>query len=188
MGTFLLIASFLTLMLIGYYAVTIWLDLRKMKNDKSNLDEETVETVPVSNEKTSNKRKVKTNPLDDFPDEETKKSPISDNTKNDFLNDSGISPAIIEDVDGGYMVGDTFHPNVTIESPVTASQFDQPEDPQKNKADIAIENIESQSEQIEVCYSYKMNKEELMESICNPQNSIIKKEAKIKEIPINERC
>lgn len=50
MGTFILIAIPLTVLLIIYYAVTIWLDLGKMKNSNNGSDEETVVVPPVSDD------------------------------------------------------------------------------------------------------------------------------------------
>ena len=67
MGTFILIAIPLTVLLIIYYAVTIWLDLGKMKNSNNGSDEETVVVPPVSDDHHS-----------DAPEDDDSDEPMAD--------------------------------------------------------------------------------------------------------------
>ena len=100
MGTFFLIAIPLTILLIMYYAVTIWLDLGKMKNSNNGSDEETVVVPPVSDDHHSDA------PMADEPS-------YTENDKRDASQDSDpkfdddIKPIHVTENDDGFKVGDT---------------------------------------------------------------------------------
>ena len=179
MGTFILIAIPLTVLLIIYYAVTIWLDLGKMKNSNNGSDEETVVVPPVSDDHHS-----------DAPEDDDSAEPMADepsdteNDKRDASQDSDpkfdddIKPVNVTESDDGFTVGDTsYMPLLPTEPPA----------PKPKSIMQRIKEVESSCQDARVNLLDGMSESELSDNLLKANLTKVKKEIVIRTAPAHDR-
>ena len=181
MGTFILIAIPLTVLLIIYYAVTIWLDLSKMKNSNNGSDEETVVVPPVSDDHHSDA------PEDDdsSSDEPTTDEPSdAENDKREASQDSApkfdddIKPVNVTESDDGFTVGDTsYMPLLPTEPPA----------PKPKSIMQRIKEAESSCRDARVGFLDGMSESELSDNLLKANLTKVKKEIVIRTEPVHDR-
>ena len=171
MGTFILIAIPLTVLLIIYYAVTIWLDLGKMKNSNNGSDEETVVVPPVSDDHHSDA------PIADKPsDTENDKRNESQDSDPNF--DDDIKPVNVTESDDGFTVGDTSYMQILpTESPT----------PQPKSIMQRIKEAESSCRDARVGFLDGMSESELSDNLLKANLTKVKKEIVIRTEPVHDR-
>ena len=179
MGTFILIAIPLTILLIMYYAVTIWLDLGKMKNTNNGSDEETVVVPPVSDDHHS-----------DVPEDDDSYAPMADepsDTENDKRNESqdsdpkfddDIKPVNVTESDDGFTVGDTSYMPLLPTEPPT---------PQQKSIMQRIKEVESSCRDARVGFLDGMSESELADNLLKANLTKVKKEIVIRTEPVHDR-
>ena len=179
MGTFILIAIPLTILLIMYYAVTIWLDLGKMKNSNNGSDEETVVVPPVSDDHHS-----------DAPEDDDSNAPMADeqsDTENDKRNESqdstpkfddDIKPVNVTESDDGFTVGDTSYMPLLPTGPPT---------PQPKSIMQRIKEAESSCRDARVGFLDGMSESELSDNLLKANLTKVKKEIVIRTAPAHDR-
>ena len=179
MGTFILIAIPLTILLIMYYAVTIWLDLGKMKNTNNGSDEETVVVPPVSDDHHS-----------DAPEDDDSDAPMADepsdteNDKRDASQDSDlkfdddIKPVNVTESDDGFTVGNTsYMPLPPAEPPA----------PKPKSIMQRIKEAESSCRDARVGFLDGMSESELSDNLLKANLTKVKKEIVIRTEPVHDR-
>lgn len=179
MGTFILIAIPLTILLIMYYAVTIWLDLGKMKNSNNGSDEETVVVPPVSDDHHS-----------DAPEDDDSYAPMADepyDTENDKRNESqdsdpkfddDIKPVNITESDDGFTVGNTsYMPLPPAEPPA----------PKPKSIVQRIKEVETSCLDARVGFLDGMSESELSDNLLKANLTKVKKEIVIRTEPVHDR-
>ena len=179
MGTFILIAIPLTILLIMYYAVTIWLDLGKMKNTNNGSDEETVVVPPVSDDHHS-----------DAPEDDDSDAPMADepsdteNDKRDASQDSDlkfdddIKPVNVTESDDGFTVGNTsYMPLPPAEPPA----------PKPKSIMQRIKEAESSCRDARVGFLDGMSESELSDNLLKANLTKAKKEIVIRTAPAHDR-
>ena len=179
MGTFILIAIPLTILLIMYYAVTIWLDLGKMKNSNDGSDEETVVVPPVSDDHHS-----------DAPEDDDSDAPMADepsdteNDKRDASQDSDpkfdddIKPVNVTESDDGFTVGNTsYMPLPPAEPPA----------PKPKSIVQRIKEVESSCHDAQVSLLNGMSESELSDNLLKANLTKVKKEIVIRTAPAHDR-
>ena len=171
MGTFILIAIPLTVLLIIYYAVTIWLDLGKMKNSNNGSDEETVVVPPVSDDYQSDA------PMADEPsDAENDKREASQDSALKF--DDDIKPVNVTENDDGFTVGDTsYMPLLPTEPPA----------PKPKSIMQRIKEVESSCQDARVNLLDGMSESELSDNLLKANLTKVKKEIVIRTAPAHDR-
>ena len=171
MGTFILIAIPLTILLIMYYAVTIWLDLGKMKNTNNGSDEETVVVPPVSDDHQSDA------PMADEPsDTENDKRDASQDSDPKF--DDDIKPIHVSENDDGFSVGDTsYMPLLPTEPPA----------PKPKSIMQRIKEAESSCRDARVGFLDGMSESELSDNLLKANLTKVKKEIVIRTEPVHDR-
>ena len=171
MGTFILIAIPLTILLIMYYAVTIWLDLGKMKNSNNGSDEETVVVPPVSDDHHSDAR------MADEPSEtENDKSKASQDSAPKF--DDDIMPVNVTENDDGFTVGDTsYMPLLPTEPPA----------PKPKSIVQRIKEVETSCLDARVGFLDGMSESELSDNLLKANLTKVKKEIVIRTAPAHDR-
>ena len=171
MGTFILIAIPLTILLIMYYAVTIWLDLGKMKNTNNGSDEETVVVPPVSDDYQSDA------PMADEPsDTENDKRDASQDSDPKF--DDDIKPVNVTESDDGFSVGDTsYMPLLPTEPP----------SPKPKSIMQRIKEVESSCQDARVNLLDGMSESELSDNLLKANLTKVKKEIVIRTAPAHDR-
>lgn len=179
MGTFILIAIPLTILLIMYYAVTIWLDLGKMKNTNNGSDEETVVVPPVSDDHC----------IDALEDDDSD-APMADepsDTENDKRNESqdsdpkfddDIKPVNVTESDDGFKVGDTSYMPLLPTGPPT---------PQPKSIMQRIKEAESSCRDARVGFLDGMSESELSDNLLKANLTKVKKEIVIRTAPVHDR-
>lgn len=171
MGTFILIAIPLTILLIMYYAVTIWLDLSKMKNTNNGSDEETVVVPPVSDDYQSDA------PMADEPsDTENDKRDASQDSDPKF--DDDIKPVNVTESDDGFTVGDTSYMPLLPTEPPT---------PQPKSIMQRIKEVESSCRDARVGFLDSMSESELSDNLLKANLTKVKKEIVIRTEPVHDR-
>ena len=171
MGTFILIAIPLTILLIMYYAVTIWLDLGKMKNTNNGSDEETVVVPPVSDDSQSDA------PMADEPsDTENDKRDASQDSDPNF--DDDIKPVNVTESDDGFTVGDTSYMPLLPTGPPT---------PQPKSIMQRIKEAESSCRDARVGFLDGMSESELSDNLLKANLTKVKKEIVIRTAPVHDR-
>ena len=171
MGTFILIAIPLTILLIMYYAVTIWLDLGKMKNTNNGSDEETVVVPPVSDDYQSDA------PMADEPsDTENDKRDASQDSDPKF--DDDIKPVNVTESDDGFTVGDTSYMPLLPTGPPT---------PQPKNIMQRIKEAESSCRDARVGFLDGMSESELSDNLLKANLTKVKKEIVIRTAPAHDR-
>ena len=171
MGTFILIAIPLTILLIMYYAVTIWLDLGKMKNSNNGSDEETVVVPPVSDDYQSDA------PMADEPsDTENDKRDASQDSDPKF--DDDIKPVNVTESDDGFTVGDTSYMPLLPTRPPT---------PQPKSIMQRIKEAESSCRDAQVGFLDGMSESELSDNLLKANLTKVKKEIVIRTAPVHDR-
>ena len=171
MGTFILIAIPLTVLLIIYYAVTIWLDLGKMKNSNNGSDEETVVVPPVSDDHHSDA------PMADEPsDTENDKRDASQDSDPKF--DDDIKPIHVTESDDGFTVGDTSYMPLLPTEPPT---------PQQKSIMQRIKEVESSCRDARVGFLDGMGESELSDNLLKANLTKVKKEIVIRTEPAHDR-
>ena len=181
MGTFILIAIPLTVLLIIYYAVTIWLDLSKMKNSNNGSDEETVVVPPVSDDHHSDA------PEDDdsSSDEPTTDEPSdAENDKREASQDSApkfdddIKPVNVTESDDGFTVGNTsYMPLPPAEPPA----------PKPKSIMQRIKEVETSCRDARVGFLDGMSESELSDNLLKANLTKVKKEIVIRTEPVHDR-
>ena len=179
MGTFILIAIPLTILLIMYYAVTIWLDLGKMKNTNNGSDEETVVVPPVSDDHHS-----------DVPEDDDSYAPMADepsDTENDKRNESqdsdpkfddDIKPVNVTESDDGFTVGNTsYMPLPPAEPPA----------PKPKSIMQRIKEAETSCLDARVGFLDGMSESELSDNLLKANLTKVKKEIVIRTEPVHDR-
>ena len=179
MGTFILIAIPLTVLLIIYYAVTIWLDLGKMKNSNNGSDEETVVVPPVSDDHC----------IDALEDDDSD-APMADepsDTENDKRNESqdstpkfddDIKPVNVTESDDGFTVGNTsYMPLPPAEPPA----------PKPKSIMQRIKEAESSCRDARVGFLDGMSESELSDNLLKANLTKVKKEIVIRTAPAHDR-
>ena len=171
MGTFFLIAIPLTALLIVYYAVTIWLDLGKMKNSNDGSDEETVVVPPVSDDYQSDA------PMADEPsDTENDKRDASQDSDPKF--DDDIKPVNVTESDDGFTVGNTsYMPLPPAEPPA----------PKPKSIMQRIKEAESSCRDARVGFLDGMSESELSDNLLKANLTKVKKEIVIRTAPVHDR-
>ena len=171
MGTFILIAIPLTILLIMYYAVTIWLDLGKMKNSNNGSDEETVVVPPVSDDYQSDA------PMADEPsDTENDKRDASQDSDPKF--DDDIKPVNVTESDDGFTVGDTsYMPLLPTEPPA----------PQPKSIMQRIKEAETSCRDARVGFLDGMSESELSDNLLKANLTKVKKGIVIRTEPVHDR-
>ena len=170
MGTFILIAIPLTVLLIIYYAVTIWLDLGKMKNSNNGSDEETVVVPPVSDDHHSDA------PEDEPSDTENDKRDASQDYDPNF--DDDIKPVNVTESDDGFTVGDTSYMPLLPTEPPT---------PQLKSIMQRIKEAESSCRDARVGFLDGMSESELSDNLLKANLTKVKKEIVIRTEPVHDR-
>ena len=171
MGTFILIAIPLTILLIMYYAVTIWLDLGKMKNSNNGSDEETVVVPPVSDDYQSDA------PMADEPsDTENDKRDASQDSDPKF--DDDIKPVNVTESDDGFTVGDTSYMPLLPTEPPT---------PKPKSIMQRIKEAESSCRDARVGFLDGMGESELSDNLLKANLTKVKKEIVIRTEPVHDR-
>ena len=171
MGTFILIAIPLTVLLIIYYAVTIWLDLGKMKNSNNGSDEETVVVPPVSDDYQSDA------PMADEPsDTENDKRDASQDSDPKF--DDDIKPVNVTESDDGFTVGNTSYMPLPPAEPPT---------PQPKSIMQRIKEAESSCRDARVGFLDGMSESELSDNLLKANLTKVKKEIVIRTEPVHDR-
>ena len=180
MGTFILIAIPLTILLIMYYAVTIWLDLGKMKNSNNGSDEETVVVPPVSDDHHS-----------DAPEDDDSDAPMADepsDTENDKRNESqdsdpkfddDIKPVNVTENDDGFTVGDTSYMPLLPTEPLTK--------PKPKSIVQRIKEVETSCLDARVGFLDGMSESELSDNLLKANLTKVKKEIVIRTEPVHDR-
>ena len=180
MGIFILIAIPLTVLLIIYYAVTIWLDLGKMKNSNNGSDEETVVVPPVSDDHRSDA-------LEDDESDESMADEPSD-TENDnceasqdsapkFYDD--IMPVNVTENDDGFTVGGTNYMPLLPTEPLIK--------PKPKSIMQRIKEVESSCHDARVNLLDGMSESELSENLMKANLTKVKKEIVIRTAPAHDR-
>ena len=171
MGTFILIAIPLTILLIMYYAVAIWLDLSKMKNSNNGSDEDTVVVPPVSDDYQSDA------PMADEPsDTENDKRNESQDSTPKF--DDDIMPVNVTENDDGFTVGDTsYMPLLPTEPPA----------PKPKSIMQRIKEAESSCRDARVGFLDGMSESELSDNLLKANLTKVKKEIVIRTAPVHDR-
>ena len=171
MGTFILIAIPLTILLIMYYAVTIWLDLGKMKNSNNGSDEETVVVPPVSDDHHRDA------PMADEPsDTENDKRDASQDSDPKF--DDDIKPVNVTESDDGFTVGNTsYMPLLPTEPPA----------PKPKSIMQRIKEAESSCRDARVGFLDGMSESELSDNLLKANLTKVKKEIVIRTEPVHDR-
>ena len=179
MGTFILIAIPLTILLIMYYAVTIWLDLGKMKNTNNGSDEETVVVPPVSDDHHS-----------DAPEDDDSDAPIADepsdteNDKRDASQDSDlkfdddIKPVNVTESDDGFTVGNTSYMPLPPAGPPA---------PKPKSIVQRIKEVETSCLDARVGFLDGMSESELSDNLLKANLTKVKKEIVIRTEPVHDR-
>ena len=171
MGTFILIAIPLTILLIMYYAVAIWLDLGKMKNSNNGSDEETIVVSPVSDDHHSDA------PMADEPsDTENDKRDASQDSDPKF--DDDIKPINVTESDDGFTVGDTSYMPLLPTGPPT---------PQPKSIMERIKEAESSCRDARVGFLDGMSESELSDNLLKANLTKVKKEIVIRTEPVHDR-
>lgn len=184
MGTFILIAIPLTVLLIIYYAVTLWLDLGKMKNSNNGSDEETVVVPPVSDDHHSDAPEDDDSSSDEpMADEPSDDSSDSKNDNREALQDSApkfdddIKPVNVTENDDGFSVGDTsYMPLLPTEPPAS-----------KPKSIMQrIKEVESSCLDARANLLDGMSESELSENLLKANLTKVKKEIVIRTAPAHD--
>ena len=180
MGTFILIALPLTILLIIYYAVTIWLDLGKMNNSNNGSDKETVVVPPVSDDHHS-----------DAPEDDDSNAPMADeqsDTENDKRNESqdstpkfddDIKPVNVTESDDGFTVGDTSYMPLLPTEPLTK--------PKPKSIVQRIKEVETSCLDARVGFLDGMSESELSDNLLKANLTKVKKEIVIRTAPAHDR-
>ena len=179
MGTFILIAIPLTILLIMYYAVTIWLDLGKMKNSNNGSDEETVVVPPVSDDHCIDALEDEDSdaPMADEPsDTENDKRDASQDSDPKF--DDDIKPIHVTENDDGFKVGDTSYMPLLPTGPPT---------PQPKSIMQRIKEVESSCRDARVGFLDGMSESELSDNLLKANLTKVKKEIVIRTEPVHDR-
>lgn len=171
MGTFILIAIPLTILLIMYYAVTIWLDLGKMKNSNNGSDEETVVVPPVSDDHHSDA------PMADEPSD-TENDKRNESQDSDPKFDDDIKPVNVTESDDGFTVGDTSYMPLLPTGPPT---------PQPKSIMQRIKEAESSCWDARVGFLDGMSESELSDNLLKANLTKVKKEIVIRTAPVHDR-
>lgn len=180
MGTFILIAIPLTVLLIIYYAVTIWLDLSKMKNINNGSDEETVVVPPVSDDHHSDAQEDDDShkPMADEPsDAENDKSKASQDSAPKF--DDDIKPVNVTENDDGFSVGDTSYMPLLPTEPLIK--------PKPKSIMQRIKEVESSCLDARVNLLDGMSESELSDNLLKANLTKVKKEIVIRTAPAHDR-
>ena len=182
MGTFILIAIPLTVLLIIYYAVTIWLDLGKMKNSNNGSDEETVLVPPVSddhhNDEPEDDDCSSDEPMADEPSEtENDKSKASQDSAPKF--DDDIMPVNVTENDDGFTVGDTSYMPLLPTEPLIR--------PKPKSIMQRIKEAESSCRDARVGFLDGMSESELSDNLLKANLTKVKKEIVIRTEPVHDR-
>ena len=195
MGTFFLIAIPLTILLIVYYAVTIWLDLGKMKNSNNGSDEETVVVPPVSDDHRIDALEDDDSLVSDDhncvePEDNESDAPMADepsdteNDKRDASQDSDpkfdddIKPVNVTESDDGFTVGDTsYMPLLPTEPPA----------PKPKSIMQRIKEAESSCRDARVGFLDGMSESELSDNLLKANLTKVKKEIVIRTEPVHDR-
>lgn len=185
MGTFILIAIPLTVLLIIYYAVTIWLDLDKMKNSNCGSDEETVVVPPVSDDHhsdapedddSSSDALMADEPSDDSSDTDNDNCEASQDSAPKF--DDDIMPVNVTENDDGFSVGDTsYMPLLPTEPP----------SPKPKSIMQRIKEVESSCHDARVSLLNGMGESELSDNLLKANLTKVKKEIVIRTAPAHDR-
>ena len=171
MGTFILIAIPLTILLIMYYAVTIWLDLGKMKNSNNGSDEETVVVPPVSDDYQSDA------PMADEPSD-TENDKRNESQDSDPKFDDDIKPVNVTESDDGFTVGNTsYMPLPPAEPPA----------PKPKSIMQRIKEVESSCRDARVGFLDGMSESELADNLLKANLTKVKKEIVIRTEPVHDR-
>lgn len=180
MGTFILIAIPLTILLIMYYAVTIWLDLGKMKNSNNGSDEETVVVPAVSDDHHSDE------PEDDDSDEPMADEPSdAENDKREASQDSApkfdddIMPVNVTENDDGFTVGDTSYMPLLPTEPLIK--------PKPKSIMQRIKEVESSCLDARANLLDGMSESELSDNLLKANLTKVKKEIVIRTAPAHDR-
>ena len=172
MGTFILIAIPLTILLIMYYAVIIWLDLGKMKNSNNGSDEETVVVPPVSDDYQSDA------PMADEPsDTENDKRDASQDSDPKF--DDDIKPVNVTESDDGFTVGDTSYMPLLPTEPLIK--------PKPKSIMQRIKEVETSCRDARVGFLDGMSESELSDNLLKANLTKVKKEIVIRTAPAHDR-
>ena len=172
MGTFILIAIPLTILLIMYYAVTIWLDLGKMKNSNNGSDEETVVVPPVSDDHHSDA------PMADEPsDTENDNCEASQDSAPKF--DDDIMPVNVTENDDGFTVGDTSYMPLLPTEPLIK--------PKPKSIMQRIKEVESSCLDARANLLDGMSESELSDNLLKANLTKVKKEIVIRTAPAHDR-
>ena len=182
MGTFILIAIPLTVLLIIYYAVTIWLDLGKMKNSNNGSDEETVLVPPVSddhhNDEPEDDDCSSDEPMADEPSEtENDKSKASQDSAPKF--DDDIKPVNVTENDDGFTVGDTSYMPLLPTEPLIK--------PKPKSIMQRIKEVESSCLDARANLLDGMSESELSDNLLKANLTKVKKEIVIRTAPAHDR-
>ena len=179
MGTFILIAIPLTILLIMYYAVTIWLDLGKMKNSNNGSDEETVVVPPVSDDHCIDALEDDDSdaPMADEPsDTENDKRDASQDSDPKF--DDDIKPVNVTESDDGFTVGNTsYMPLPPAEPPA----------PKPKSIVQRIKEVETSCLDARVGFLDGMSESELSDNLLKANLTKVKKEIVIRTEPVHDR-
>ena len=191
MGTFILIAIPLTILLIMYYAVTIWLDLGKMKNTNNGSDEETVVVPPVSDDHHSDVPEDDDSLVSDDhncvePEDDESYEPmagdasdsLNDNREASQYSDDDIKPVNVTERDDGFTVGDTsYMPLLPTEPPA----------PKPKSIMQRIKEVESSCQDARVNLLDGMSESELSDNLLKANLTKVKKEIVIRTAPAHGR-
>ena len=175
MGTFILIAIPLTVLLIIYYAVTICLDLGKIKNSNNGSDEENVVVPAVSDDHHSDE------PEDDDSDEPMAgdaSDSRNDNREASQYSDDDIKPVNVTESDDGFTVGDTSYMPLLSTGPPT---------PQPKSIMQRIKEVESSCQDARVNLLDGMSESELSDNLLKANLTKVKKEIVIRTAPAHDR-
>ena len=191
MGTFILIAIPLTILLIMYYAVTIWLDLGKMKNTNNGSDEETVVVPPVSDDHHSDVPEDDDSLVSDDhncvePEDDESYEPmagdasdsLNDNREASQYSDDDIKPVNVTENDDGFTVGDTSYMPLLPTEPPT---------PQQKSIMQRIKEAESSCRDARVGFLDGMGESELSDNLLKANLTKVKKEIVIRTEPAHDR-
>lgn len=191
MGTFILIAFPLTILLIMYYAVTIWLDLGKMKNTNNGSDEETVVVPPVSDDHHSDVPEDDDSLVSDDhncvePEDDESYEPmagdasdsLNDNREASQYSDDDIKPVNVTENDDGFTVGDTSYMQILPTEPPT---------PQPKSIMQRIKEAESSCRDARVGFLDGMSESELSDNLLKANLTKVKKEIVIRTEPVHDR-
>lgn len=180
MGTFILIAISLTALLIIYYAVTIWLDLGKMKNSNNGSYEETVVVPPVSDDHHNDE------PEDDDSDEPMADEPSdAENDNREASQDSApkfdddIKPVNVTESDDGFTVGDTSYMPLLPTEPLIK--------PKPKSIMQRIKEVESSCLDARANLLDGMSESELSDNLLKANLTKVKKEIVIRTAPAHDR-